>query len=100
MDIGKRVKYFREAKNISGRTLALKTGLDPSQINKIEHGVNKPSLDSLERICQVLGITLSEFFSDGFSDMPPELIRITNAARELTPKQRKALQQFLDTLIE
>lgn len=75
MDIGKRVKFLREIIGLSGRSLALKTGFDPSQINKIEHNVNKPSIDALEKICGVLGITLSEFFNEGPTTnyFPPDI---------------------------
>jgi transcriptional regulator with XRE-family HTH domain len=75
MDYGKRIKDIRESIGMSGRALALKSGLDPSQINKIEHSVNKPSLDSLESICDALGISLTGFFSieQGPSALPPDL---------------------------
>lgn len=64
MNIGQRVRYFRDLFGISGKSLAEKVGLDPSQISKIENGSSKPSLDALERICEVLGITTSEFFAE------------------------------------
>jgi transcriptional regulator with XRE-family HTH domain len=64
---------LRESKNISARQLAEKVQLDPSQISKIETGKSNPSLDSLERICDALGISLSELFAD-LSELPPDLL--------------------------
>ncbi|WP_198401550.1 helix-turn-helix domain-containing protein [Parageobacillus thermoglucosidasius] len=64
---------MRESKNISARQLAEKVQLDPSQISKIETGKSNPSLDSLERICDALGISLSELFAD-LSELPPDLL--------------------------
>lgn len=100
MELAKRLKSVRAKKEFSVYKLSKLSGVSSTYIHEIEQGKKQPTVEIVFRICSALGITLSEFFSDEPSDMPPELIRITNAARELTPKQRKALQQFLDTLIE
>lgn len=63
VDYGKRIRELRAQKGISGAELARRVGLDSSQISKIENGASKPSLDALERICDALGLTLSEFFA-------------------------------------
>jgi len=96
MDIGKRIRLFREGVGLSGR--ALKVGLDPSQINKIEHNVNKPSLEALERICTALGLTLGEFFADGQApELPPEVRRVCGKIQQLPPERLKILESVLDT---
>ena len=102
MDIGYRISYLREGAGLSGRALALKVGLDPSQINKIEHNVNKPSLDALERICVALGVTLSEFFADTKErePLPPEVQRVCDKVAKLPPEKLKILEPVLDTWID
>jgi len=72
LNLGQRVRYFRRLAWLSGRALAQEVGLDPSQITKIETNVTKPSLDSLERICTAVGITLADFFN--FDKRPEEII--------------------------
>ncbi|HEX6594169.1 MAG TPA: helix-turn-helix transcriptional regulator [Bacillota bacterium] len=62
MDIGNKIRQFRESADLSARALAKITNLDPSQISKIERGMSKPSLDALERICKALNVSLAEFF--------------------------------------
>ena len=89
MNIGERLRFLREQSGLSGKALAEKIGLVPSQINKIEHNVTKPSIDSLERICNALGITLGEFFSIEKSESEPELQRFLKTAKKLTPAERK-----------
>ncbi|ONK21710.1 hypothetical protein BLX87_20780 [Bacillus sp. VT-16-64] len=97
MNVGKRIKSLREQANMSGRLLAEKTNLDPSQISKIEKGVSKPSLDALERICKVLNISLSEFFSDSANEQTAEYKEFIETMNALTPMQRKLLSQFIQT---
>lgn len=97
INVGKRIKNLREQANMSGRLLAEKTNLDPSQISKIEKGVSKPSLDALERICKVLNISLSEFFSDSANEQTAEYKEFIETMNALTPVQRKLLSQFIQT---
>ncbi len=57
----------------------------------------RPSVDVVERLCNALGITLSEFFQED-EDVHPDIRRLMNQAQKLSPEQRKALEQFLDSL--
>ena len=43
-NLGLRVKYFRNLKNISQETLALKIGVDRTYIGSIEQGIKSPSI--------------------------------------------------------
>jgi transcriptional regulator with XRE-family HTH domain len=61
--IGERLRMLRKARGISVRTLAAKTSFSASFISQIENGQASPSIASLERIAEVLGITLGGFFS-------------------------------------
>ena len=98
INIGKRIKNLREASDISARTLAQMTNLDPSQISKVERGASKPSLDALERICQALNISLSEFFSEVEVGLPPEQSRLLESTKSLTKEQIALLTKFLESL--
>lgn len=62
MDYGKRLKELRTKAGLSANALAKQVDLDPTTIYKIEGGTSKPSLDSLERICEIVGVTMAEFF--------------------------------------
>lgn len=95
MEIGARVRILRESKGLSARQLAEAASLDPTQISKIENGKSTPSLQALERICNVLGIKLSEFFSDESSSLSPDLLQLLENAKKLPPAERKALNEYL-----
>ena len=82
VQIGERLRVLRRARGISVRTLAAKSSFSASFISQIENGQASPSIDSLDRIAQVLGITLGGFFSQ----QPTDTTRIVRAGEreELT----------------
>lgn len=98
LDYGQRIKYFRDVAGISANALAKNVCLDPTTIYKIEANDSKPSLGSLERICDALGISLADFFAEDRLDLEPELRRLLNSAKKLSPEQREYLQKLLDSL--
>jgi transcriptional regulator with XRE-family HTH domain len=63
VQIGERLRILRRTRGISVRTLAAKSSFSASFISQIENGQASPSIASLERIAEVLGITLVGFFS-------------------------------------
>lgn len=64
------VRRLRKGTKYSVRTLAGKTGFSPSFISQIENAQASPSIASLERIAQSLGVGLSDFFETLSSDGP------------------------------
>src|SRR5579875_3687096 len=63
-EIGQRIKRFRIEKGITQRELATRASLSKGYISQLEKGLTLPSLPNLKEILDVLGITLSEFFSE------------------------------------
>ncbi len=96
-EVGKRIKYLREQKNLKKNTLANLAGVSPTYIDKLENGERCPTVEYLGYICFGLGITLAEFFRD--SDEQKELnSTIQNLTARLSPKQQTMLLDFLKTL--
>ncbi len=58
IDIGKRIKYFREERNLSVDEFAKLIGISQTQILKIEAGDTNFNLLTLEKILTVLDIKL------------------------------------------
>ena len=56
--IGKRIAELRKERGLSQNKLAQLTGIDSSNIGKIELGKYNPSLDILSRIGDVLGVEI------------------------------------------
>lgn len=101
MDYGKRVSYFRQKAGISKRKLATLVGVDPSLITKIEANSTKPSLDTLERICSILGIELAEFFADECDHLETisnDIKSLLSDIQTLSPLQTAAIKNIVAEL--
>ena len=94
MKIGERIAFFRSGKGYSVNKLANLSGISQSYLREIELGNSNPTVEILSILCDTLGISLKEFFDDQPAD--PMLSKIYR----LTPRQRKALGDFLDSMNE
>lgn len=91
--VGERLKELREQKGLSFRQLAEKTeprmwgaretGISHTQIADIETGSTNPSIDTLERILDALGVTLAQFFQSPSPQPCPH------------PKHAELVQRFI-----
>ncbi|MCM8710500.1 helix-turn-helix domain-containing protein [Clostridium sp. SYSU_GA19001] len=100
MDIGTRIKELRTNNNYKSGEFANLLGISSVFLSYIENGTKKPSYDTLEKICAVLNITLSDFFNEGTEPiaLTPELKELLENAKELTPEQLVKLAEFIKTL--
>ncbi|QGP93343.1 helix-turn-helix protein [Neomoorella glycerini] len=98
MDIGLRIKFFRERQNLSMNALAKRSGASQSAISEIENGKRQPTFEVLERIVKGLGLTLAEFFAEETPSLPPDLRQLLREAESLTPSQRKKLVEFIKSM--
>ena len=62
--VGLKIRKFRLEKGLSQEELAYKTGLQQSQIYRIETGKRRFNSDQLEKISQALGIPAIKFFEE------------------------------------
>ena len=62
--LGERIKQLRESKSISLEEMSERSGLDISQIEKVEKTEDFPSLAPLIKIARVLGVRLGTFLDD------------------------------------
>src|SRR5574339_988358 len=62
INIGERLRELREARNISMRTLATKSGLSANALSMIERGRASPSVSTLYKLADALGVSITSFF--------------------------------------
>ncbi|MCG6187429.1 helix-turn-helix domain-containing protein [Maribellus maritimus] len=62
--IGKKIKAFREFRQVNREDLALKANLDPKQLEYIEEKGTVPSLGHLIKITRALGVRIGTFLDD------------------------------------
>ncbi len=60
--LGLQIKKIREGKNLTQQKLADKVGVHLSYIGNIEIGAKQPSLQTLFRIAEALGVKVSDLF--------------------------------------
>jgi transcriptional regulator with XRE-family HTH domain len=63
IDVGQRLRTLREAHNLSQRQLAELSSVTNGMISMVEQNRTSPSISSLKKIVDGLGISISEFFA-------------------------------------
>lgn len=64
MELGEKLKYFRESKKMSIYRLALEADISQGHLSDLENGRSQPTISTLKRLLVPLGITLAEFFNE------------------------------------
>lgn len=80
--IGDRIKLYREDRNFSQKEFAEKIGVSNSRVSNWEQGINRPDVDLLKKICEVLNVSPSELMD----------IRLDN--EELTEHEKKLIRNY------
>lgn len=61
-EIGSGIRSIRKAKRISQENLADVAGVSPSYMGEVERGVRNISVETLEKICDALGVLAIDIF--------------------------------------
>lgn len=100
MTVGKRITELRELKGITINRLADKAAMSQTHLRDIEKGIKKPTVPTLEKICEELEISLHDFFSytdnQDFLNKDPFLAKYY----KLTPEQKNAFSMLIDSIIQ
>ena len=97
MDIIKRINELAKERGWSMNQLALEAELTQSTLGSMLSRGTPPKIDTLKRLCDAFGMTLSQFFADGESEeyVSQEEKQLLFAYRTLTERQKKALLELL-----
>ena len=96
MEVGSRIQELRKLNKITAKELAEQIDVSPSFISAIEHNATKLSLKTLNHICEVLGVTLAEFFN---TEMSPVEKKLTAQIKKMPEEKKYELLAFLTGLI-
>jgi XRE family transcriptional regulator, regulator of sulfur utilization len=97
--LGEAIRRLRDRARLSVRALASKCGFSPSFISQVELNQASPSLASLERIANGLGVTLGEFFR-AVERSGPELVRSSNRLKLQSGWSRSQIETLVNPGLE
>ena len=108
IEVGRRVRALRLEKGMSQEKLGNQLALMFQQIQKYENGTNRIDAGRLQRIAQILGVSVSALYPDPVpagrtSQEVAELIDTSSSLRLLRAYSRMrspSLQRALTTLVE
>jgi transcriptional regulator with XRE-family HTH domain len=108
LEVGRRVRTFRLQKGLSQEQLGDQLGLTSQQVQKYEKGTNRVRAGRLQRIADILGIPVSDFFTSHSQGgvAPSELFRLLDTAaalrllRAYSRIHEPKLQQAITRLVE
>lgn len=100
VSIGQRLNQVRTGQYISMRSVAIKAGLSPAYLGKIERNEANPTIDVLERLADVLSVnlevlTLGVGNGNGNGKKPASLINFLSEYSEVYPELNDPDMQHL-----
>lgn len=105
MQIGKNIKIIREKKGMLQKEVALASGLHASNYSKIEKGEREPTIQALDKIAQLFGMTVDQIIHyEG--ELPKDVTIEDKTANEkikliekLSDKDKNAIFHIIDGML-
>lgn len=93
-NFGKRLAYYRKNANMTQEALALESEILQKHISEIERGVKTPTITTLERIAEALGISVAHLCSE--MEAEDGYAHIVSAIINSVPNEKK--QEFIEVI--
>ncbi len=95
--IANRIKELCDKKQMTMYALSKKTGISQSSLSNLMKRGSTPTFYTLDRICDGLGITLPQFFSDdiGKLELSSEQEKVLRMWESLTDKEKEAVEIYV-----
>ncbi len=81
VNVGARLRELREARGASMRALAARSGLSANALSMIERGRTSPSVSTLYKLADALGVPITEFFGPQAEKQNVLLVRADERTR-------------------
>jgi transcriptional regulator with XRE-family HTH domain len=105
MFVGEKIKIIRERKGITQKELAEKSNISNIYLSNLENGIkNNPSNKLLNKIADVLNVTIDELNNDEdykrtFEDIIAEILKINNEDGIKTPNSASILSLIQEKIL-
>lgn len=105
MHVGKNIKKIREQKKLMQKEVAAAAGLHPANYNKMEKGEREPSIDALDKIAKLFGMTVDELIH--FEGKLPKEVKIEDKTtneklrliEQLDDEDKQAVFRIIDCML-
>lgn len=81
LDVGVRLRELRDERGMSMRSLATKSGLSANALSMIERGKTSPSVSTLYKLADALGVPITAFFGPQTDKINAVLIKADERTR-------------------
>lgn len=105
MQIGQNIRKVREQKGLMQKEVANAVGVHPSNYSKIEKGEREPSIEVLDKLARLFGLTLDQLVHME-EDIPKEVTIEDKTTTEklqliqqLDEEDKKAVFRIIDTML-
>jgi len=95
-----RVKELRDRKGWTDYRLAKEADMAYSTLLHLYKNVNLPTIPTLMKICEGLGITLAQFFTDDFVSLSEEQERYLKYWDSLDNRQKELVEAYIKGLMD
>ncbi|MEK6657245.1 MAG: helix-turn-helix transcriptional regulator [Nitrospirota bacterium] len=99
--LGGRIKELRKLKGLSQEKLSEKINIDPKHLSRIEVGRGFPSLDTLERLANVLNVELKDFFEFAHEAKNPKELKeaLSSLLKEADEEKLRLLVKLIRAVV-
>lgn len=105
MDIGANIKKIRKDKGLQQKQVALEIGLDQSNYNKIENSKREPSVEVLNKLANLFGISVDDILNPD-KELPKEVtvedkttMEQVRLIQELDEEDQHVIFRMIDTMV-
>lgn len=102
-NIGINIRKYRLQKDVSQESLAFSSDIHPAYIGRLERGEKCPTIDTLYKICEALGISVCEilnFKNESFSPNSEAKFRIEKVLDNLSNEQQIKVAEIVEKIAE
>jgi transcriptional regulator with XRE-family HTH domain len=101
--LGEKIKSLRVERDLSQEQLSLKADINKSFMGEIERGTRSPTVKTLEKVVNALGISFEELFSFGGESLQKEELecveKIVLELETRSKKEQEAVYKLMKTFL-
>lgn len=95
IEIGGNIQVAREQAGYTQDTLSEMLGMTPNHLSAIERGASGISLEALQRLCRLLGVS-ADFGTD---EPEAEALALARRISDIKPEYRQQVQELLSAIL-